>query len=262
MSPPTFSGFRVSADRRRGEIVLDRGDELNPLSTQTLLDLARAAAWFDTQKEIRVVVVSGEGRAFSAGADLRTFSADGFGDIPPEEAADAGRQMADALEAMTAVTIARIHGHCVGGGIVLAAACDLRVAAAGTRFAIPEVDLGIPLAWGGINRLVREIGPTRTKELVMTCRPFFADEALAIGFCNRVVPEQDLDSAVAELANLIEQKPVYAVSTTKRSVNEVTAEMFSMAGAAGDAGRLLTGLADPEGQASAQAYLRNRRKSD
>ena len=70
---------------------------------------------------------------------------------------------------MRALTIARIQGWCVGGGLVLAAACDLRLAADTARFSIPEVDLGIPLAWGGIPRLVREIGPALTKELVLTC---------------------------------------------------------------------------------------------
>ena len=70
--------------------------------------------------------------------------------------------MAEALTATQAVTIAAIHGHCVGGGVVLAAACDLRVVAEDVRFVIPEVDLGIPLAWGGIPRLVREIGPAAT----------------------------------------------------------------------------------------------------
>ncbi|MEO0616569.1 MAG: enoyl-CoA hydratase/isomerase family protein [Pseudomonadota bacterium] len=90
------------------------------------------------------------GRAFSAGADLSTFQA-ADGAQATREAADLGRQMADALEAMRAVSIAGIHGWCVGGGLVLAAACDLRLASESARFSIPEVDLGIPLAWGGIN---------------------------------------------------------------------------------------------------------------
>ena len=95
--------------------------------------------------------------------------------------------MAEAIESMRAITIARIHGHCVGGGCGAGGACDLRVAADTTRFSIPEVDLGIPLAWGGIPRLVREIGPAMTKELVLSCRPFSAEEARGLGFVNRVV---------------------------------------------------------------------------
>ena len=92
-----------------------------------------------------------------------------------------GLRMADAIEQMHAVTIARIQGYAVGGGVVLAAVCDLRVAAEDAVFFIPEVDLGLPLAWGGIPRLVREIGPALTKDLVMTCRRFSPAEATAAG---------------------------------------------------------------------------------
>ena len=92
-----------------------------------------------------------------------------------------GLRMADAIESMRAVTIAQVHGYAVGGGVVLVAACDLRVAADDAVFSIPEIELGIPLAWGGIPRLVREIGPALTKELVMTCRRFTPAEAKAAG---------------------------------------------------------------------------------
>ncbi len=191
METPELETIRIEADAgaRIGRLTLDRAEKLNPLSTRTLEEIAEAAAWFDRHPAVRVVIVSGAGRAFSAGADIASFGGRLTDpDLSPRDAADAGRLMADALEAMRAVTIARIHGHCVGGGVVLAAACDLRVAAADTRFSIPEVDLGIPLAWGGIPRLVREIGPAAAKELVMTCRPFDAAEAHALGLVNRVVP--------------------------------------------------------------------------
>ncbi len=255
-----FEGFRVSTDGRIGEFVFSRPDQLNALSTQTLLDMERAARWFDDQSELRVVVVRGEGRAFSAGADLTSFAPDGMAEYPPHVAGDAGRRMADAFEAMRAVTVAQIHGHCVGGGLVVAASCDLRLAAEGTRFAIPEVDIGIPLAWGGINRLVREIGPALTKELVMTCRPFTADEALAAGFLNRVVPEADLAAAVTELAEQLAAKPAFAVQSTKSAVNEVTANMVSMAGSWRDAEALMAGLNDPEGRDAAARYLDRRQR--
>lgn len=258
MAPPVFEGFRVTADGRIGSLTFTQPDRLNPLSTSTLLDMERAARWFDDQPKLRVVVVSGEGRAFSAGADLSSFAPDGMADYPPHVAGDAGRRMADALEAMRAVTIAQIHGHCVGGGLVVAASCDLRFAAEGTQFLIPEVDLGIPLAWGGINRLVREIGPALTKELVMTCRPFDAIEAKAAGFLNRVVPMEALDSVVAKLAEEVAGKPAFATQSTKAAVNEVTARMVGMAGTWRDAEALMAGLSDPEGQNAAAGYLKKK----
>ncbi len=260
MTVPTFEGFAVSATGVRGDIVLNRPDRLNSLTTQTLLDLEAAARWFDSQRDVRVVVVRGEGRAFSSGADLSSFTDDGRGDHTAHDAGDAGRRMADALEAMRAIAIAQVHGHCVGGGLVLAAACDLRYAAPGTRFSIPEIDLGIPLAWGGIPRLVREIGPALTKELVMTCRPFGADEAKAAGFLNDVV-DGDLTAHVDEIAAAIAAKPAYAVQTTKSATNAVTAGMVGTMGAWSDADALAAGLHDPEGQAAAAAYLHRVRGS-
>ena len=255
MTTPKFTGLRVEVDGPRGHLVLNQPDRLNPLSTQTLMDIEAAARWFDSQLEVRTVIVRGEGRAFSAGADLSSFAPDGLADYPLHVAGDAGRRMADALEAMRAIAIAQIHGHCVGGGLVLAAACDLRIAAEGTRFSIPEVDLGIPLAWGGIPRLVREIGPALTKELVITCRPFYSDEAMASGFLNRVVPAEDLEAAVNELAATVESKPAFATQATKSATNAVTAGMVGMARSWNDAEALHAGLRDPEGRASAQAYL-------
>src|SRR5581483_5501941 len=188
-----FTTLEVTSSGSQARIALNRPEKLNPLSTATLHELVEAARLLDAQPAVKVVIITGNGRAFSAGADLASFGASRGTDTPAtahstREGADAGRLMAEAIEGMRAVTIARIHGHCVGGGLVLAAACDLRVAAVDTKFSIPEVDLGIPLAWGGIPRLVRDIGPALTKELVMTCRPFDAAEAKEIGFVNRVVP--------------------------------------------------------------------------
>lgn len=257
MAPtPTFDGFRVHVTGWRGDLVLARPEQLNPLSTATLFDLQRAARWFDEQRDVRVVVIRGEGRAFSAGADLSSFEPGAAVDlVEARDTGDAGRRMADAIEDMRAVAIAQIHGHCIGGGLVLAAACDMRFAAEGTRFAIPEVDLGIPLAWGGIPRLVREIGPALTKELVMTCRPFFADEALRAGFLNRVVPPEQLEDAVDDLAGTIAAKPRYAVQATKSGTNAVTAHAVGLARSWSDAETLLAGLRDPEGRASSNRYL-------
>ena len=113
-----FKTLAVSVDDTIGHIQLNRPAQLNPLSTTCLRELVAAADWFDTRDEVRVVIVHGTGRAFSAGADLASFG-DPAGTLP-RDAADAGREMAEAIEAMQAVTIAAVHGHCVGGGVVLA----------------------------------------------------------------------------------------------------------------------------------------------
>jgi len=261
MQAPAFDSLAVEVDGALGHLWLDRPDTLNPLSTATLQELVVAARWFDAQDAVRVVVIGGRGRAFSAGADVASFLQQGSGERRPEgaaparEAGDAGRRTADAIEAMEAVTIARLHGHCVGGGVVLAAACDLRIAAADTRFSIPEVDLGIPLAWGGIPRLVREIGPAATKELVMTCRPFAATEARDLGLVNRVTPPDALDAEVDALARQLTGKATFAIRATKRHVDAVTSAMVGLDRSWSDADSLLTALRDPECQAAAGRYL-------
>lgn len=238
------------------ELWLNRPEKLNPLSRQTLEELASAAVDLNERPETRVVIVSGRGRAFSAGADLTSFPSGG--DAEARTAADSGRRMADAIESMNAVSIARIQGWCIGGGLVLAAACDLRVATTETRFSIPEVDLGIPLAWGGIPRLVREIGPALTKELVMTCRPFDADEALRAGFLNRVVDVEALDDSVAELAHALASRPAFPVQATKRHVDAITASAIGLNRSWSDADSLLSGLSDPECIAAREAYIKAR----
>lgn len=244
---PDFTTLQVEVDGRIGRLTLAQPDKLNPLGTRALNELAAAAAWFDTT-EASVVVVTGEGRAFSSGFDLREF-AGGTG------SADAGRVMADAMEAMQALTIAAIKGPCVGGGLVLAATCDLRVAADDTQFSIPEVDLGIPLAWGGVPRLVREIGPAMTRELVLTCRPFDAEEARSLGFVNRVVPREQLESEVDDLAESLARKAPSVVRATKRQVNEALEDVASTSGAWADAILLGASLADPDARDAAKAYL-------
>lgn len=249
-----FVTIGVGNDGARGWIELNRPDKRNALSSQVLTELVTAARWFDERPEVKVVAVSGRGRSFSAGADLSTFTSPDPA-LAPRDAADLGRAMADAIEAMDAVTVAKLHGHCVGGGLVLAAACDLRVAADDTYFSIPEVDLGIPLAWGGIPRLVREIGPALTKELVLTCRPFTAEEAKGAGFLNRVVPADRLDDEHDELVTSLLSKSSLTLRATKHHVDAVTAQMVGTGRAWSDADVLVSALHDPESRVAAAVYL-------
>jgi enoyl-CoA hydratase/carnithine racemase len=254
MDASGFDTIAVSVDGARGTLCLDRPDKLNPLSTHTLAEIERAARWFDEHHDLKVVVVSGAGRAFSAGADLSAFTSSA-----PAEDRQQGWRTARALDEMRAVTVARLHGWCVGGGLVIAACCDLRVAGTSARFSIPEVDLGIPLAWGGIPRLVREIGPALTKELVMTCRPFDAAEAHRAGFLNRVVDDDRLDDEVESLVQQLVGKAKLALLETKAHVNAVTESMVGTGRSWSDADGLGAGLRDPEGRAAAEAYVQRLR---
>ena len=254
-----FQTLEVSVDGSLGRLQMARPERLNALSRQTLQELASAARWFDEQREVKVVIVSGQGRSFSAGFDLNDFSSP-----DPEwgvrESADLGRIMAEAVTNMNALTIAAIQGHCVGGGLVVAISCDLRIAAESAVFSIPEVDLGIPLAWGGIPRLVREIGPAATKELVLTCRRFYPEEAKSLGFLNAIAPDSELAAHVDTLALSLAAKPGYSLRTTKQQVNAVTEEMIGTARNANDADSLVIATYDSESRAASAAYLKSKNK--
>jgi enoyl-CoA hydratase/carnithine racemase len=255
-----FQTVEVSVEGALGRLTMARPERLNALSRQVLQDLARAARWFDEQREVKVVIVSGQGSSFSAGFDLGDFS-----NPDPEwgirESADLGRLMAEAITDMRALTVAAIQGHCIGGGVVIAASCDLRVAADTAMFRIPEVDLGIPLAWGGIPRLVREIGPAATKELVLTCRSFDPIEAKSLGLLNTVVPAADLVAHVEALAISLAAKPGYSLRTTKEQVNAVTEEMAGTRRNAADADSLVIATYDAESRAASAAYLKSKNKA-
>jgi enoyl-CoA hydratase/carnithine racemase len=246
-SHAVFTTLRTEVDGAVGHLTLGRPEKLNALNPQTLRELAQAAVWFDEQADVRVVVVRGEGRAFSAGFDLGSFAGD------DDDSAVLGAAMATAVAAMRALTIAAIHGHCIGGGVVLAAACDLRIAADDASFSIPEVDLGIPLAWHGIPLLVRAIGPAATLDIVLTCRRFDAQEASALGFVQRVVPAAQLRPLADEFARQLAGKSALVLRQTK---DQVAAALAGVA--VDDAALLATALRDEESRAAALRYLEAR----
>lgn len=247
-----YDTITVEVDGAVGTLVLDNPSKLNPLSVACLRELADAARWFDGHDDVKAVIVRGNGRAFTAGADLAAFTGGGG---PDRAGTDAGRLMAEAVTAMQAVTVAAIHGHCVGGGVVLAAACDLRIAAEDVRFVIPEVDLGIPLAWGGIPRLVREVGPAATRDLVLTCRPFSAADAQTLGFVNRIVPASELQDTASGLAQALASKSAYTLRATLRAVDAAAEAMVPTGGAWNDADSLAAARRDPESRDAARRYL-------
>ena len=196
-----------------GQLRLTRPEKLNALDREALEGITIAAAEFNRRPDVKVVIVSGEGPSFCAGFDLSdpSWTSDG----PYERSAAVGRSMAEALDSMVAITIASIRGHCIGGGVVLAAACDLRVASTTTQFRIPEADLGVPLYWTGVPRLVRELGPALTKELILTARAFDAAEARSIRFVNHVVDDGELESSTLRLAQEIASRPAFVLRVTE-----------------------------------------------
>ena len=132
-----------------------------------------------------------------------------------------GVRTAAALEGLDQITIAAVHGFAVGGAVVLAVCCDLRVAGESTWFSIPEVELGLPLSWHGLPRLAREVGPLRALELTVTCDRFSARQAYEYGLVTRLSPDGEEEKTARELAGRIVAKPPLPVALTKASVRAI-----------------------------------------
>jgi enoyl-CoA hydratase/carnithine racemase len=271
--PEQFELVQVEVRGSVGVLVLDRPAKLNALSAQLLLELIGAAGWFNARREVKAVLIRAAGRAFTAGADLSGFAAGvppGDGESADDPSSgddrslaeratlDLGRRMVEAIAGMRALTVAAVHGHCVGGGVLLVAACDVRIASEDAVFSIPEVDLGIPLTWGGVPRLVRELGPALTKELILTCRSFTAAEAQGWRFINRVVARDSLEDEALAVAEKLASQPTYSLTLTKQQVNAVAEEAGSTAQAFREVDHLRAAFRDEESMQTMGRYLTNR----
>lgn len=189
----------VTVERRADGVALVRLDRprANALSAEVLLQL-RAAADDLSSDPPGAVVVWGGRRIFAAGADIVELGEGG-----PEAVVANFHAALGALAAVPRAVIAAVNGYALGGGLELALACDLRVCAADARLGVPEILLGVIPGGGGTQRLARLVGPSRAKDMVLTGRQVGADEALAMGLVDRVVPPDEvLDAALALGAEL------------------------------------------------------------
>ncbi len=255
---PDFTTLKIEQEESIAFLSLNRPKRLNALSGTCLRELAEAAHWFNQQKHIKVVIIRGTGRTFSAGADIHDFPNNPTESetwIERRDKGQIGMRMTESIGNMNAITIAQVHGFAIGGAFLLMLACDFRIVAANTFFSIPEVDLGIPLSWGGIPKLVSEIGPAKTKELVMTCRRFDAVEAKDLGLINQVVAIEDLEKKCLELAHSLAAKPAVPIMMTKEQVNAVAKHIGAAYVASAEGDMLQTVLKDEESKAAAIAYM-------
>ena len=215
-----YETLTLDVDGPIGRLWLDRPQKRNALNPTALEEIAAACEALQRRFDVPVVVIGGRGPSFCAGADrtdppARMIRGSGANARERRWVSQIGRRAVEAIERLEAITIARLHGHVIGGGMLLAAACDLRLAAEGTVFHIPEVDLGLPLSWGGAPRLAREVGAARAKELILLCDRFDAAAAERYGLVNRVVPADQLDAAVDDWARRLAAKPDWALHMTK-----------------------------------------------
>ncbi len=210
----SYDGFRLERDGAVATITLDVPDKLNRVSMTARDQLAGLFDELGRDTGVRAVVLRGAGPAFTAGGDVA-----GFLEATPFELSQLHRNVA-APERCPKPVIAALHGYVFGVGLELALACDFRLAAEGTELALPEVKLGMIPGSGGTQRLARLIGLGRAKDMIMRGRRIGADEALRIGLVTEVVPEGELDGAVARLVEELGALSPLALETAKRVLNQ------------------------------------------
>jgi len=214
----TWEALRLDInDRDVATLTVDRPEQLNALTVDTLEAIEVALAEAESASARALVLDSAGDEAFIAGADISYMT-----DLSTPEAqayAELGHRVADAIEAFPAPTVAAIDGYAFGGGCEMALACDLRVAAEGAVIGQTEIDLGLIPGWGGTQRLSRLVGDETAKRLVFLGERIDGREAAELGVVGEAVPDDEFDERVDELAAELAGKPQFALRAAKEALN-------------------------------------------
>ncbi len=241
-------------------LTLARPERLNALNDEIRKGMADELSVLEERPDIRVLVLDGAGRSFSAGADLRTSA---YADLRNADWATrrhrtgSWQRLLDQLGRLPQVTVARVHGHVIGGAALLAAACDIRVASDDVVVRIPELAIGIPLTWAGIPLLVREIGLPLTRDWVMTCREVYAEELLRCGYAQRVVPRAHLDAEVSTVVEQLLSAPPGPLAMARSMTAALGRSHPAMSAGWGDADHQQWAFTEAEYRQVGSAYMQN-----
>src|SRR6266568_1747554 len=222
LDQPITSKMIAEKEGAVGRIIFNNPARHNAVSLDMWQAVAQIMDDFEADPGVRVIVVTGAGgKAFVSGADISEFKEKRAN----EEAAAAYSKISEAsrlkLQETLKPTIAMIRGYCIGGGLATALACDLRIAAEGSRFGIPAAKLGLGYAYDGIKRLIDVVGPANAREIFYTARQFSAEEALGMGLINRLVPEGELESYTKNYCDMIAANAPLTIRAAKQIVREV-----------------------------------------
>lgn len=219
MSTPLVAGLRLAIDGPIATITLDRPEKLNAMTPEMLEGLEAVLDALEADESVRVVVVTGAGdRAFCAGADINAWAS-----LAPIDMwrrwVRLGHRVVDRLDGLRQPTIASLNGIAYGGGLELALACDLRIAADTVKVAAPETGIGTIPGWGMTTRLAVLAGPARAKQMILTGQPVEALRAESWGVLSEVVAPADLQEATHQMALRIAGQAPVAVQVAKQLVD-------------------------------------------
>jgi len=212
-----------------GTITLNRPEKLNAINFEMLEEVWSVLQEVVVDQEVRVVLLTGEGRYFAAGADLEILAA-----LEPEslreELTRHWNPVFNEFENMRKLTIVALNGPAVGAGVELALCCDLRYAGEKATFRLPQIDFGVLPDAGATVRLPSLVGPARAKELILTGDTLSAQKAADMGLVNRVFPQEALAEEVGRIARKMAQKPPLALGMGKQLVNRAFRSADTRAG--------------------------------
>ena len=213
--------LRVEKRGAVGWIVFDQPEKMNAINDAMWRGIPEAMARFDADREVRCVAFRGEGtQAFAAGADISQFEAIRDGEAAVGEYDDLLDRVLHAIQDSRKPSVAMIHGFCMGGGLEVALACDLRYCGESAQFAIPAAKLGLAYNIEGHKRLLETVGHARAREIMFLGRRYGAQEAMAMGLVHRVLPDGALETFVdGVIATLLENAPL-AIANSKTILEE------------------------------------------
>ncbi len=203
-----------------GLVTVNRPEQMNSMNSETRSELASAFTDLGKDSTISVIILTGApGKAFIAGADIKEFLER---DMSNQEALEKDWIVTKVISNLSKPVIAMIDGFCLGGGLEIAMACDLRIASDRSKLGQPEINLGIIPGAGGTQRLTRLIGEGRAMEMILTGRMITAEEACNYGILNFTYAAEKLEAKTMEIANTIAEKSSYAIERAKKSVKAVS----------------------------------------
>ncbi|BDB99273.1 enoyl-CoA hydratase/isomerase family protein [Saccharolobus caldissimus] len=211
-----YNTIQIEVKENIGIIRLNRPDKLNAINLQMVEELVKALDELENNNDVKIVIITGNGRAFSAGADIKEML-----ETPLEDIMKRGHMpLWEKLRSFKKPIIAALNGITAGGGLELAMACDIIIAAESAKLGQPEINLGIIPGAGGTQRLTRTVGKFRAMELVLTGKLISAREAEAYGLVNKVVPDNSLLDEAIKLAKEIATKPAITLMLAKEAVSK------------------------------------------
>ena len=219
----TDDRVRLTFDGPIARLTLKRADKLNALDRAMIVALAGAAEAIEDTADIRVAILSGEGKAFCAGGDVAAWSG-----LPPldmwRDWTRLGHRAFEALARLRVPLIAALTGHAFGGGLELAATADIRIAEAGIKLGLPETGLGMAPGWSGTQRLVRRFGAQVVRRMALGGRMFEVEEALLLGLVDEVVDAGEALARAEAVARVIAARGPVAVQIVKSMINSAEGE--------------------------------------